>query len=307
MLAQLPVADHVLDFQGFDADNLVFVDQSAGQLVQVVRSAIGNLGVNTSYLYFGFGAVLGAELLFAQPLLRLRKLRRVLRRVAGIAGFLSRVGHEQISDPEIDPNRAVDHGHRFRLKLAKARDEIPPCRIFGNGNGAGRTWQISRPANIQRFFALCDIQFAVAVTERRGRELRRLLARLLFEGRVLRTALEKVLEGGLLMPQALLKGNAGYFPKPVKLRFLFERGQIRTRRAVPDLLFALVERIGAPAQGSVVDKTNAPEGPRKQHLLLGGRVESEFERSLSHTWILHRFAFSVNPFYPALKGEVSGA
>ncbi len=44
---QLRVAEHVFHFQGFDADNLVFVNQSAGQLVQIVHPAIGNFRVES--------------------------------------------------------------------------------------------------------------------------------------------------------------------------------------------------------------------------------------------------------------------
>ncbi len=36
------VADHVFHLEGFDANNLVFVNQFAGQLVQIVHPAIGD-------------------------------------------------------------------------------------------------------------------------------------------------------------------------------------------------------------------------------------------------------------------------
>lgn len=40
MLRQFRVAAHVLHFQGLDANNLVFVNEFAGQLMQVVHTAI---------------------------------------------------------------------------------------------------------------------------------------------------------------------------------------------------------------------------------------------------------------------------
>lgn len=47
---QRRVADHVLHFEGFDANNMVFVNQFAGLLVQVIQSAIGNFCVEPGNL-----------------------------------------------------------------------------------------------------------------------------------------------------------------------------------------------------------------------------------------------------------------
>jgi hypothetical protein len=55
VLADLRVADHVLDLKGFDADHLVIVNQSAGHFMEVVHPAIGDLGVNTRHFAFGLG------------------------------------------------------------------------------------------------------------------------------------------------------------------------------------------------------------------------------------------------------------
>ena len=47
---QLRVADHVFHLEGFDANNLVFVNQFAGQLVQIVHPAIGDFRVESGDL-----------------------------------------------------------------------------------------------------------------------------------------------------------------------------------------------------------------------------------------------------------------
>lgn len=50
-------SDHVLHLEGFDANDLVFVTQFAGGLMQGIRTAIGTFDVVLGVFKAGFGVV----------------------------------------------------------------------------------------------------------------------------------------------------------------------------------------------------------------------------------------------------------
>ena len=74
--------------------------------------------------------------------------------------------------------------------------------------------QFTAPANVQRGFALGQIQLAVPVFEGRAGELAEARVPLALEYRVLSAALKEVFEGGLLVAKALLQRHrADFAPK----------------------------------------------------------------------------------------------
>ena len=83
------------------------------------------------------------------------------------------------------------------------------------------------------------------------------------EGRVFRSTCKKVFERGLLVPQALLQGNAGNFIQESELRQLFNGSQSGIRCGVTDFFLRLSISIGAVAQDAVVDKTHTTERLRQ--------------------------------------------
>ena len=86
--------------------------------MQAVQPAIGNLGVNPGNFAFGFQPVLAAELLLSKSTLILCQFSGVFSRMAGITGFKTFRGDEQILDTHVNTHlfisnrqlRAVSNG-----------------------------------------------------------------------------------------------------------------------------------------------------------------------------------------------------
>ena len=96
-----------------------------GQLVQVIQTAIGNLGVNTSDFPFRLGPVFTPQFFLGEFSLSLGKLFGVFQGMAGITGFKTIRGDEQILDANINANLFISNGQQGRLKFTQARHEVP--------------------------------------------------------------------------------------------------------------------------------------------------------------------------------------
>lgn len=219
--------------------------------MEVVRAAIGDFGVNTRDLQLGLESVLGTELFLGEPALVSSQLSGVLSRVTGIAGFLTPARNEQVFNAKVNADGVRIDSQQFGLELAKAGYKISAREVLRNCDGAGCGRKLTRPANVERLFALGDIELSLGVFERAGCELRRLARILLLEGRVLRPPCPKVLVSRLLMAKALLKRNAGHVIEICKLRALLDFGQPRIRLQVVNLVLALVELFCAPIKDHV--------------------------------------------------------
>lgn len=282
MFRQARVADHVFHAQRFDADNLVLVNQSAGQLVQVVHAAIGDSGVNTSHLCFCLGAIGRTEFLSAQAALRFGELGGVFSRVTGIADFLTAVGDQQVFDAYVQPNRFGYDAQSFGFEIAQHRHKVSTSEISGNRNGTRFAGKLPTPSYVQGFLALGDVQLSIPVAEGAAGKLKALPVIFLLEGWVASAAFKKVLERALLMPKALLERYTRDIVQPRELAGLFHSGQFGVGLNIPDFFLPLVERIGPPSQDVVVDKTNAAERMRQQGFLLRRWVETVLHGSFSH-------------------------
>lgn len=275
-LTQFRVADHVLYLEGFDANNLVLVNQFAGQLVEVVRAAIGDFGVNTRYLQLRLEPVLGAELLLGKPSLVFSQLGGVFSRVTGIAGFLTPARNEQVFNAKVDTDGVRIDAQQFGLEHAKAGHKVPTRTVLGNRYGARRGRKFPRPANVERLFALGNSESPLGVFERACGEFRRLARILRLEGRVLSPSRPKVLVSRLLMAKALLKRNGGNLIEICKLRELLNFCQSRIRFQVVNFVLVFVELFRAPIKDHVVYLSNTAKRPCQQDLLLRCRVEPIF-------------------------------
>ena len=124
------------------------------------------------------------------------------------------------------------------------------------------------PTNIQRLITLRKFQFPVSVAESAVSELCRLPRTLGFKSRVLRPSFKEIPERGLLVPQALLQGDAGNFIQEREFRHLLDGGQSGVCANVIDLLLRLIVSVGSVAKDAVIDKTHTPKGLSQQLFLL---------------------------------------
>lgn len=244
--------------------------------MQVIQPAIGDFGVNTGYLELCLLPVLAAEFLLGKAALVFGKLGGIFSRMAGIAGFETVTGDEQILDAHIDADLFIIDRQQRRLKFAQAGHEVAPGLIFGNGNGSRTAWQWPAPLDIKRIFALGKRQLSVFVTERAIGKFGALFMFFGFKHRVFCPALKEVFERGLLISQALLQRNTGYFIEKSKLRPFFNLGQLGVGANVTDLLLGLIVGIRSVTKDVIVDKAHTTKRLSKQFCLLGVWIESVF-------------------------------
>ena len=255
--------------------------------MEVIHSAIGDLGVNTSHFQLCLDSVVGAELFLGKPTLVLSPLRSIFSRMAGIAGLLTLVRNEQIFNAKVNPNRVGCDLQAFGDELTPAGDKISPRRVLGHGDDAWCGRKLTRPSNVERFFALGNKELAANVFERARGEFSRLLVGLFLKGGVFSPASPKVLSGRLLMAKTLLKRDARHFAEIAKLRAFFDIGQTSVRLQVVNLVLVFVKLFRSPIKNCVVDLTNTAKRPRQQGFLLRCRVEPICEGAFARIHDLH--------------------
>ncbi len=139
------------------------------------------------------------------------------------------------------------------------------------------TWfslrKLTRPSNVERFFAFGNKELPANVFERARGEFSRLLVGLFLEGGVFSPARPKVLVGRLLMAKTLLKRDARHFAEIAKLRAFFDIGQTSVRLQVVHLVLVFVKLFRSPIKNRVVNLTNTTKRPRQQGFLLRFGVE----------------------------------
>ncbi len=276
VLAELGVADQVLDLKGFDADRLVLVNQSTGQFMEVVHPAIGDLGVNTSHFAFGLGPVLRTEDFSSQSPLVSGQLSRIFSRMPWIAGFFSPVGHEQVLDAQINAKGVWRDTQHRRGEFAQARDKVSSRRILGQRQSTGRRGKLPRPTNIQRILTLCDIELSFPIAESPLGQLRRLAVAFPLEGRVLCPSLPEIDQGPLLMAKTLLQRHRGDLIEVGKFRKAFDFRQPGAGLEVIDLFLSFLIGQASPFQNQVIDFAHAAKGLSQENLLLGCGVKPIF-------------------------------
>ena len=244
--------------------------------MEIVRAAIGDFGVNTRHLQLCLEPVLGTELLLGEPALVFSQLGSVFGRVTGIAGFRTPTRDEQVFNAKVNSYCVRIDSQQFRDELAKAGHEVSTREVLGNRDGAGRRRQSSRPANVERFFALGNVDFAIRVFERARCEFSRLAKAFFLEGRISRPTRPEVLVGRLLVAKALLKRNGRDFIEISKLREFLDLRETGIRLEIVNLVLVFVELLRTPFQNRVVNLTNTAKRPCQQDCLLRCRVEPIF-------------------------------
>jgi hypothetical protein len=90
-----------------------------------------------------------------------------------------------------------------------------------------------------------------------------------------RPLLEEAAEGGLQVPEGLLKGNTGNLIEPAAVRLLSPRGQGRAQLAVAGRGLILGITVDSVLKRPIVNEANTPKGLSQKAPLPGARVASE--------------------------------
>ena len=242
--------------------------------------------MNTGNLAFGFQPILAAECLLGQTALVLCQFSCVFCGVAGIAGFKTVAGDEQILDAYINAHLFIRDRQQRGIKFTQARHEVASCLIFGNGNSSRVRRKGLTPFDSQWLVTLCQLQFTALKGESAVSEFSRLAVFFGFKGRVFCPTFKEVLERSLLVPQALLQRGAGNVIQESQFRRLLDGCQSGISANVAHLLLRLVVGIRAVTKNAVVNKAHTAERLSQQRFLLRVRVEAElvgaFDSHASH-------------------------
>lgn len=271
------VLHHVFDRQRLHADNLVFVNQLASRLVQVVRPDI----LDTLM-----------EFCQSQPysldVLRLL-IRRLVSSVAQLTlntldlfpdrpvrfdvGVLDTIAvHNQCLDTKINANYLLVLRKRFDVLLDQQHTMILPTLVFCDRAVRDFFWYISVEYHLNAFQELWDNQFAVfdacVLWYTEG-----LLAVLVLERRELGTLLKKVAVGSIEVLDSVLQGLAVHFGQPSECflefsEFLAIFGEVIVSSGCEVFVLSSGEEI-------IVQVASAAEVFGKEFLLWHGREQSE--------------------------------
>ena len=231
--------------------------------------------MNTGHFAFGFKPIRASELLFGKTALVLCKFGRVVCGIAGIAGFKTVAGDEQILNTHVDTHLFIGDRQQRGIEFTQARHKIATCVIFRNGDRSGVRRKRLTPFNIQGLITLSQLQFTASEGESAVSKLRRLAMFFRFKGGVFSPPFKEVLKCRLLVAQALLQRDTGNVVEKQGLRLFFESGQSGVRAGITDLLLTLSLGIGAVTQDTIVNIAHTAKGLRQQLLLLGIGVKPE--------------------------------
>ena len=117
--------------------------------------------MNTGYFEFCLLSVLAADCLLSKAALVCGKLCSVFSRMAGITGFETLRGDEQILDTYVDANFFIADRQQRRLKFAQAGNKISSSLIFKDCNRGWSAWQVATPTNTKWLLAFCKRQLAI--------------------------------------------------------------------------------------------------------------------------------------------------
>lgn len=205
-------AQHPLDAQVLDGDQLVLLDQPCREFVQVIPARVGDPGVDAGNPLTRLLAIARTLLLSCQRLLRLRQALAVLVEATRVRDRLALAGDQQALEPQIHANAALDRRELLDGVIVDQQGDMPtPGRREGHrhsGRGAA-LGDLSAPTDRQRFRALGQEQLPIAPTKGGTAELSRATVTLLLESRVLSPLGEEVGKRRLEMAQRLLQRDAG--------------------------------------------------------------------------------------------------
>ncbi|BAY52216.1 hypothetical protein NIES2134_101800 [Thermostichus vulcanus NIES-2134] len=315
--SKLTVLDHVFHSQRLDYDRLVFTYQSSRQLVQMVFSGIRDFLVNLGNFQPRLIPIARAFLFATQRPLRLTESFVVAVKVLGVGNLFPSTQGNEAAHPYVQTNRRVD-GLQCQLSgVIKPQTDVPlSSRVKPDGHCGwfNTIWKPSRPANIQRFVALCQEYFSVFPPKSRLAEFCATAIAFLFEVGIFRPTCKKVTESRLQMSQCLLQGDRANLIQKLKVILLLPLSKQGRGLNVVKSLFSFIPGFCSRCQCSVINQPNTAQCSPKQGFLLSCWVEAVTESllhalnysdySVSNTTILgsHRLPLLS---LPSLKEGVS--
>lgn len=222
------VLHHVLHGKSFHADDLVFVNQFSGRLMQVIRPDILDLLVDSRQLVTKFHNPLGLLICcLVPPVAQLPldfldlPLQRPIRLDVGILVTIT-IDYQRL-DAEINADHLVGVRQCFDFLLDQQRAVVLSCLVLGDGAVRDFLFNFSVDYTLDAFFELRDGQLAVHQLDVL-RHTEALLVVFVLELRELGSALKEVVVCCLQVFDGLLQGLAIHFGQPFQC--LLEFGQV---------------------------------------------------------------------------------
>ena len=254
---QAVVLAHASHVQVFQSDDIGLADHGGRGLVQEIRAAGGDTGVNPGDFQPLLAAAIAAFLHSGQaPLLALQMAQPAFQmaRVAGLHGLFTIPTDHHVLDAQIQTDRFPGQWGWLNRDFTGKADEVAPVRRLGNGRhfrGAGgnlRPPYLNR-AQLGQFeeFARLIIVGNLALIQRVAHRLP-VVATL--ELRIAPALLEEVFERLILIHQALRQTAGGAISQPRKFTAL-PFGDLPIQRNVVMALLALFPGFAAQVQTAV--------------------------------------------------------
>lgn len=285
-LSETMVANHTAKIQILDKDVVESPDELGRHLIEIVFTAIHNMGVNPRHLQ-SLLIPSSTPLVFSGKYpLRSGELPFLLSKILRVGDPLSRGERRQPRDAEINPDRSPGF-RQFLAFFVKAQShEVAISTVLGYRNRAGLALELPAPANAESA-DLGNNQIAIdrIPLERRAGIFCALFAAPGLERRVACTLFKEVDVGSLQVSKRLLFGNGTDFGEPGEFRFPLQVRQQCRRLVIPNLLSGTIG-IRTQPKRPVVDETRATKGLDQRCFLALGRVESELVADLHTTTIL---------------------
>ena len=134
MFSEFTVTHHVTHFQSLQTDHLVFVDQGAGEFVEVVVALRCDMLMTPRYTDTGFGTVLGAFLFTGEGLLQTFEVLLGSLVVPGVVDFGAIGQCSEMGESEIDASDICAGGFSGTV-FAGESDVIFPRGCHAQGTG----------------------------------------------------------------------------------------------------------------------------------------------------------------------------
>ncbi len=294
-LTKAPIPYHVLHRQALDTDRLVFTDQAHRELVQEVLAAVGNASVNTRDFETSFVLVIRPPLLFSITPLRFRQFLFIHMEELRIANGLTVGEHDEGFQAKIGTDGLAGDRWPDDVLLDKQADEVAVSTVLRDGNTRRISTfrQGTRPADVQRFFHLCQRYASRSVREGRPRVLGALVIALLFERWITASALKEADKRPVQVTKRLLGRNARYFVQPRVFILLLQVSEHRGEVFVVQSPLLFVVGIRLKTQSPVVCDPRTTECLSKDTLLLVSRIKSKLVRSCPYIHVLHFNSYCV--------------
>ncbi len=223
---ELPVEHHIPHAQVLQTKDIEAPDERRGHLRKVVLPAIGDLTVqlgNFEPLPMPAAASLPSS--GKGPLVpsQLGKLRGQEPRIGDALSIGKR---RHMGNTEIYPHALASLGKRLHVFIQAKGHEVLPSTVLCYRNRAGLTRELPGPADAQvPHLGQTQVVLLPIPRERGAGELGRLLPVLRLEAGKCRPLLKEAAEGGLQVPESLLKWNAGNLTKPEVVGLFFPSGK----------------------------------------------------------------------------------